>query len=897
MKGFLAAMKPWGTTIVTVALAATLPALIHATPDGNGNEGNYVKGSLNKHGKIQMLLNDRNPALYTGKFGDCKGGRSLLDITGFDAAYYKDNMTVMFHLTGSTMMKNESIMAFISVDAYGEDRFDLVFNPCSANINRQAPISDSLPVTNLLQSLSYERKQTNKSRSNNTGCYQAVMRNGASFGHPKAIGSILAIFTAVALMASAATAIYGVNIPVMRTHYAHSLSVLVIFEMFQSFFFSGALSLRWPSVCVAWWSNFAWSAGIIHNPGMTRSISNFLGQNQGNATHVGGAPLIPLGKNAVVQIYGKAAHAAVTVAKSIMGHGIEQSIGARDVATANATKGPGYSWYGGPSGIGLPLPGVFSNFTGTLSEVEIPATNVFMTGFIWFLIAIVVVIGLIVGLKLILEGLAAVKWIRKDRLDFFRSHWVGYVQVAVLRTTMVAFFTMMTLSIYQFTISGPAGVIAIAAIVFSAFFAGLLGIAAYCCYHRLRFGSYETGIDHVIISRKKVWKFIPWPVFSWHSKASDADETAATHVDSLPVLGSFPVFVVRYVDYDPQRQSVHEDTHFIKRYGWLSARFRRTRWWFFTLWFLYQFVRACFVGGASRNPEAQVIGLLVVEIIAVIVVIALRPFEGNRNTALGVYLLGLSKVVTAGLSIAFLPRYNLARIPATVIGYIIIITQGVVAIAALILITLGAISSYMSLTRNREEFKPQGLENVRYKYFTHLERAALDVPPPPPPEPEKPAEPIEPYFKVNSIHREPKIEDEGADILAVMTDPKSQPILSARRGRANSAMSRPSMPSGLPFGARVHRQSWSSQDFTLWQQEMAAGGGNSHSRHNSVNKLRHSSGGTMAPLVQSPQSIGSSDPFTNSEYRIGGGRRWSSTGGESSQASSAENLREVTIRE
>jgi hypothetical protein len=110
MKGFLAALKPWGATIVTVAMAATLPALIHATPDGNGNEGNYVKGSLNKHGKIQMLLNDRNPALYTGKFGDCKGGHSLLDITGFDAAYYKDNMTVMFHLTGSTMMKNESIM-------------------------------------------------------------------------------------------------------------------------------------------------------------------------------------------------------------------------------------------------------------------------------------------------------------------------------------------------------------------------------------------------------------------------------------------------------------------------------------------------------------------------------------------------------------------------------------------------------------------------------------------------------------------------------------------------------------------------------------------------------------------------------------------------------------------
>ncbi|KFZ24478.1 hypothetical protein V502_01064 [Pseudogymnoascus sp. VKM F-4520 (FW-2644)] len=734
------------------------------------------------------------------------------------------------------------------------------------------------------------------------GCYQAAMTNGASLSHPKAVGSVLAIFTAVALLASAATAIYGVNIPVMRTHYAHSLSVLVIFEMFQSFFFSGGLSLHWPSVCVAWWSNFAWSAGMIHNSGITRSISNFIGTNQGNSSHVGGVSLAPLNNSAVMQIYGKTTGGIPTNtgSRTMMGGELDHSIGARAVADVNDTQGPGYSWYGGVSGIGLPLPGVWANFTGELSEVGIPASNAFMTGFIWFLIALVVVTGLVVGLKWILEGFSAVKWIRKDRLDFFRSHWVGYVQVAVLRTMMVAFFMIMTLTLYQFSISGPVGVIAIASIVFAIFFSCLLGIATYCCFHRLRFGHYETGFDHIIISHKKVWKVIPWLGFSWRSKASDADETAATHIDSPPVLGSFPVFLIRHVDDDPLRPSVHEDQHFIKRFGWLSARFRRTRWWFFALWFIYQFIRACFVGGASRNPEAQVIGLLVVEIIAMIIIVALNPFEGNRNTAMAVYLLSLSKVVTAGLSIAFLPRYNMPRIPTTVVGFVIIITQGVVAIATLILIVLGAISSYMSLTRNREDFKPRKLEDIRYKYFTHLERAALDIPPPPPPkEPEKPAEPIEPYFKVNSVHRQPKIEDEQADMLAVMTDPKSQPIVPGRRNRTNSALSTSSVPGGLPFGARVHRASWSSQDFTLWQQEMLAGGvrKGGHSRHNSVNKLRHSSG-TMAPLIQSPQSLGSSDPVTtNSEYQIGGAGRWPLTASGSSQSTSAENLQEVTIKE
>lgn len=735
------------------------------------------------------------------------------------------------------------------------------------------------------------------------GCYQAVMTNGASLSHPKAVGSVLAIFTAFALMASAATAIYGVNVPVMRTHYAHSLSVLVIFEIFQSFFFSGALSLHWPSVCVAWWSNFAWSAGMINNSGMTRSISHFLGTDQGNPGYVGDVQINPPGKSAILQIYGKNTGGIPTNggSRTVVGDGIDHSIGARAVAGVVDQQDPGYSWYGGASGAGLPLPGVWSNFTGELSEVGIPAPNAFMTGFIWFLIALVIVIGLTVGLKLILEGLSSIKWIRKDRLDFFRGHWLGYVQAAILRTMMAAFFMIMTLTLYQFSISGPAGVTAIAAIAFAAFFAGLLGIAAHCCFNRLRFGQYETGVDHVIISHKKVWKVIPWPGFSWHSKTTDADETAATHIDSPPVLGSFPMFVIRYVDDDPLRPNVNEDQAFIKRYGWLSARFRRTRWWFFTVWFIYQFIRACFVGGASRSPAAQVIGLLVVEIIWMILIIALNPFEGSRNTAIAVYLLSLSKVVTAGLSVAFLPRYNLARIPTTVVGFVIVITQGVVAIATLILIVLSAISSYMSLTRNREQFKPRVLESTRYKYFMHLERAALDIPPPPPPpkEPEKPAEPIEPYFKVNSVHREPKIEDEQADMLAVMTDPKSQPIVAGRRGRVNSALSTSSVPGGLPFGARVHRQSWSSQDFTLWQQEMLAGGlgKGGHSRHNSVNKLRHSSG-TLAPLIQSSQSLGSSDPIpTNSRHRVGGAGQWPVEVGESSQGSSAENLREVTIKE
>lgn len=61
------------------------------------------------NGNLIYLADDRRPALYTQNFGDCLGS-SLINVTRFDAAYYKDNMTVLFHLEGNTAVANESLM-------------------------------------------------------------------------------------------------------------------------------------------------------------------------------------------------------------------------------------------------------------------------------------------------------------------------------------------------------------------------------------------------------------------------------------------------------------------------------------------------------------------------------------------------------------------------------------------------------------------------------------------------------------------------------------------------------------------------------------------------------------------------------------------------------------------
>ena len=114
------------------------------------------------------------------------------------------------------------------------------------------------------------------------GCYSATITNGNSFSQNNAVAPVLGIFTIFAFIASFAAAAHYDDLKTTRQHYAHSISVLVIFEVFQSIYLTGAFDVNWPSVLPAWWSNFAWAAGIISLQSMQNSISKFVGADAGS---------------------------------------------------------------------------------------------------------------------------------------------------------------------------------------------------------------------------------------------------------------------------------------------------------------------------------------------------------------------------------------------------------------------------------------------------------------------------------------------------------------------------------------------------------------------------------------------------------------------------------------
>lgn len=188
---------------------------------------------------------------------------------------------------------------------------------------------------------------------------------------------------------------------------------------------------------------------------------------------------------------------------------------------------------------------------------------------------------------------------------------MSYTVITVLRSLHMAFGMMLTLALYQFLFGGSSGLKVIAVIFFLLFLFGIGGLAIHACHSRLKHGQYGVQQDCLYFVRGTILKAFPWVEISRLCSTKEAK------VPDNPI-GSLPFIRVHYQDDDATRIDVHQDQAYVKRFGWLSARYRQSRWWFFG---------CC-------------------EVLSFTLLVRFDPFEGQRHSALAVWMLGLSKIVT-----------------------------------------------------------------------------------------------------------------------------------------------------------------------------------------------------------------------------------------------------------
>lgn len=756
----------------------------------------------------------------------------------------------------------------IAIEAYGRTRFNETLDPCKYNISSLCPLTAesavqafaSIPISPTdiagLPSIAlglpdlegFARIQIfANSTESDIGCFQAVLTNGQTFSQPKIVGSLVGAFVFLAALASAATSIYGVQLPHVRVHYAHSFSVLVIFETFQSIYLSGALNLDWPSVLPGWWSNFAWTTGIFGSTAMIDGMADWVGI-RGNASQAGGAGSVVInnGGGLTQQIYRRAMGFA-----SKLGEESTHVLSRR--TPYNASDPYDYAWGGNPARPGLPTPGDFRGFAGTLSMSNIPLKEAFVLGLIWVLVVLAFVVLCVSIAKLILSFCIKQKYIKADGFDYFRTNWITYLWKTMERTIFIAFFVMTTLCMVQFSTKSPAGPTVLAVIVF-AFFVLFMGANAYlACRVRVQNGKYTVCQDIIRFEAGKIFKHVPFIAITWDSSIGEEEQA-----DKPRLFGSLACRRIKFIPDDPNRPQVDRDLDFIRKWGWLWARYQRSQWWFFCVYLVYQFVRACFIGGASGSPVAQVFGLFATELIAFVVFAKMNPFEGARNTTAAVWLLSISKVFTTGVSIAFLPTFEVGRVATTILGIVILVVQAFMALSIIVLIIIGFISTWMSLSRNREEF-PEALEDVRVRYFERMEKSAgIPTEDTRPRKKEKEnaldelSELSQTWFNSRDVRR-------TSNFDTVQPAPRSSgtnsPMPPNRRSRANSASSRYSVNS-LPRSGRAHRASWTAKDFSEWDAEMNRGDQArlSHVRNSSIRMQVHKAQSSRPPMTPTRES-------------------------------------------
>ncbi|KAH8153544.1 uncharacterized protein LAJ45_02357 [Morchella importuna] len=723
------------------------------------------------------LADDRRPALYTGDFGNCMEN-STITISRFDAAYYADNMTVLFHIDGKTSLVNDNLMIYLTVDAYGESRFSILFNPCNANLPSLCPARSGVNITaahiipvsqadvSEIPAIAFaipdfEGRADLRIFSNSTNrqvaCVTAIITNGKTFSHPKIISSVLGGFAFIvfisSFVAACSTFVTGDGIIGSRSLYAHSLSVYMVFSCFHSIFFTGALSIDFPSVLISFWSNFAWSAGLIKAESMQDSLDRITRKS---------APSIDA---------------------------MDPSGQALDLERELYSLSKRHFQFGVHQKEGLPVPGGYLGFPATLAQLDITATNAFMTAFLWFLVLLVSLVVVVVGLKLIL-GACTAAGLGKDRVKVFRDNWLAFLKSILCRTVLIAFFPMMLLATFQFTLKVP-GPQAIAAIVFMTILIGVSAGIAHAYVNILRGGRLKSERESRVISLERKFGFVPW------CKISRQGSNAADQKPSPTLIPWWKLSIEKN-----QERDIHDEETLVHQFGWLSARFRRRRWWFFGPWFLYEFIRALFYGGGQSNPRAQILGLLALEIIALGVSASASPFQSVRLNAL-IYVFGIMKISTLAIIAALMLNTGTNRIVVTVLGIVIIVFQGVTVLAVIIFGAVNVYTTYFVLAPLESRIKPESCIPVREKYLKHIQTRSVDIDPPPKVE----TEPVVPSFSVTDVRRYPKIDDEYDD--------QRGPLFSGSSQRATMSDDPTAPRANAPSGVRLPRRTWSpSQSWT-----------------------------------------------------------------------------------
>ena len=514
----------------------------------------------------------------------------------FQVAFTPSNQTLTFNIVGFSAIAG-NVTAEISVSAYGYTIFSRQIDPCSnqeltgmcpmtsgqinipSNIVVPQSTVDAVPgiaytvpdLDGTIQIRVFDNSLGPKNGTELT-CVQADLSNGKTV-YQKGVGWTTAVIAGLALLVSAIVS--GLGHSNTAAHIA--ANAMSLFGFFQAQAVFGMTAVPLPPIVAAWTQNFQWSLGII-KIGFIQDIATWYQRS------TGGVPSTILSRLSTTSVDVQKKKRSLEVAteytsraaqymnSDLFRRGMMGSLMKRDS--------------GAPQGSSTTKTITVHGIKRVAFKAGIEATNVFMTGYIFFIVFIMLVIFGLIAFKYILEALAKSGKIKGDKFQDFRNGWTTVLKGVLFRLVLIGFTQMVILCFWEMTVHDSAGEVALAVITIVT----MLVMLAWVC----------TKV--VLIARRSI----------------------TLHKNPAYILYSDPVC--------------------LHKWGFLYVQFKATAYWFIIPLLGFLFVVGLFIAFGQGSGTAQAIALVVLNCGFLIAVSILRPYMDKKTNAFNIAIAAVNFV-------------------------------------------------------------------------------------------------------------------------------------------------------------------------------------------------------------------------------------------------------------
>lgn len=570
--------------------------------------------------------------LYSNSLNPCQSDNNFT-ATQFDVLLTPANESLSFSITGvSTITGNVTID--LIVIAYGLNIYQTTLNPCTLDFSGLCPMSEGqiqLPQSNVpvpksalaqVPGIAYtipdlDAKVQIYFNSSSTGtaaaCVEAELSNGKTVDQ-KAVAWTLAIISGLALVASAITS--GLGHSNTAAHVA--ANALALFGYFQAQAFLGMTAVDLPPIVASWTQNFQWSMGII-GVGFIENIATWYQRATGGTPSTIlsslGTTSVEVLKRSIEPAFGLSKRAAGQLHDYILKRSSSTS------ATSDTSSEP------------VVIRGI--QRVGFRAGIEV--TNIFMTGYIFFLIFVVFVVIGVILFKLGCEALVKMGHMKGNKFQDFRNGWTTVLKGIMFRIVLIGLPQMVVLCFWEFTEDDSGAEMVLA--IFTIF--TMIGILAWASSKVIR------------LARRSI----------------------AMHKNPAYILYSDPVS--------------------LNKWGFLYVQFKATAYFFIVPVLIYILIKGMFVGLGQGNGTIQAIAFVIIEAVYLIGVSILRPYMDKKTNVFNIAIVVVN-FISAIFLLVFTGIFSQPDIVTGVMGVIFFVYNAIFSTVLLIIVLVASVIAVMS---------------------------------------------------------------------------------------------------------------------------------------------------------------------------------------------------------